>query len=708
MPTLTERARLLFPSRAEQGEGDSARLARLLDAFLLLSGAVTAAFLVVAGSHLGAGTRLLTGVMLAALLGIAVLARRGWPRLAAILYLGGLWLFVTLSLWLSGGFRTPAASAYTVVALGAALLFGVRGTAVATAVILISSVGIAVADVRGWLPASPPPSTSAALAVFLASLLSIVGMALYATAELRRAIAGLRVEVEERRAIETRLRESESGVRSIVESSPMGIHLYRLEGPGCLVLTGSNPAGDRILGTPMGPLVGRTIEEAFPGLAGTEVPDRYRRLCAEGGSWRTEITYSDDRSRGVYEVQAFQTAPGMMAVMFLDVTERRQAEEERRRLEEQLRQSQKMEAVGRLAGGIAHDFNNLLMVIMGHGELLRRSLDANDPRLRKVQHVMGASERAARLVRQLLAFSRKQVLEPQVLDLNVLVSDTARMLRPLLGEDVEVVARLDPALGRVRVDPGQIEQVLMNLALNARDAMPSGGTVTLETADASVPVSGGTAPVRHAALTVRDTGHGMDEETRAQAFEPFFTTKAGSGGTGLGLSMVYGIVQQSGGRIAVESAPERGACFRILLPCAEGPGEAHEAGPVAAAPPAGGETVLVVEDEPALRALACEMLELHGYLTIGAGSGEEALGLALRHTGPIHLLLADVVMPGLAGPALAERFAVVRPDARVLFMSGYAVDDLARRGLAGSAARLLPKPFTQDLLARRVRDALDG
>ena len=708
MPTLTERARLLFPSPAGRGEGDDARLARLLDAFLLLSGGVTLAFLVLAGSQLEAGTRLLTGVMLAALLGIAVLARRGWPRLAAFFYLGGLWLFVTLSLWLFGGFQTPAASAYTVVALGAALLFGIRGTAVATAVIVISSVGIAVADVRGWLPVSSPPSSSAALAVFLASLLSVVGMALYATAELRRAIAGLRVEVEERRAIETRLRESESRVRSIVESSPMGIHLYRLEEPRPPGAHRLQPRGRPDPRHPDGPP--RRPDDR----GGLPRPGRHRGPGPLPSPLRRGrlVEDRDHLQRrplpGPYEVHAFQTAPGMMAVMFLDVTERRQAEEERRRLEEQLRQSQKMEAVGRLAGGIAHDFNNLLMVIMGHGELLRRSLDANDPRLRKVQHVMGASERAARLVRQLLAFSRKQVMEPQVVDLNDLVSDTARMLRPLLGEDVEVVTRLDPALGRVRVDPAQIEQVLMNLAVNARDAMPSGGTITLETADVSVPASGETPPARQAALTVRDTGHGMDEKTRAQAFEPFFTTKAGSGGTGLGLSTVYGIVQQSGGHIAVESAPGRGSCFRILLPCAEGPGEAREAGPAAAAPPAGGETVLVVEDEPAIRALACEMLESHGYLTLGAGSGEEALGLAVRHAGPIDLLLADVVMPGLAGPALAERFAVVRPHTRVLFMSGYAGDDLARRGLADDAAHFLPKPFTQDLLARRVRDALDG
>jgi two-component system, cell cycle sensor histidine kinase and response regulator CckA len=696
---------LAFPP-PQAGETEAARLSRLLDAFLAVSAVVTAAFLVLAGSQMRSPARVLSGTLLVAFVGLSVLNHRGWTRLAAAGFLTGLWLFVTASLWLFGTWSTPAASAYAVVALAAALLFGVRGAAAVGTLIAGSCAFIAFADARGWLPPADVPGPWISVSVLLASLLSVVGMALYATAELQRAIIGLRSEVQERRSADERLRESEARFRSIVDSSPMGIHLYRLEPPDRLVLTGSNPSCDRILGIPVGPLVGRTMEEAFPGLAGTEVGRVYRRICAEGGSWTSEVPYRDERLGGLYEIHAFQTAPGMMAVMFMDVTERQRADEERRRLEEELRHSQKMEAVGRLAGGIAHDFNNLLMVIMGHGELLRRSLDPDDPRLRKVQHVMGASERAARLVRQLLAFSRKQVLEPQVVDLNVLVSGTARMLRPLLGEDVRVVTRLSATRGQVRVDPAQIDQVLVNLALNARDAMPGGGTLSLETEDVEAPA--GTAPAGAVALTVRDTGHGMDERTRSHAFEPFFTTKSGSGGTGLGLSMVYGIVQQSGGQIAVESEPGRGASFRILLPRVAGPRAAAEEERSAAPPPRGGETVLVVEDEPAIRSLACEMLEALGYRALEASSAKEGLDLAVRYEGPIHLLVTDVVMPGLAGPALAERFTGLRPDSRVLFMSGYAGDDLARRGLADDPAHFLPKPFTADVLGRRVREALDG
>jgi PAS domain S-box-containing protein len=706
MHPLAVRTRRLLPIPPHAGESEAARLSRLLDVFLVLSALVTATFLVLAAPDMGREGHALCASLLAALAALAFLSRRGRTRLAAAGYLVALWGFVTASLALFGTWRTPAASAYSVVALAAALLFGTRGAAAMGSLIAASCVTIAFADARGFLPAPRPPGTWLAVSILLASLLCLMGMALYATAELRRAIAGLRSEVQERRAAEARLRESEARFRSIVESSPMGMHLYRLEGDGRLVLTGGNPAADRILGIQERNLLGQTIEEAFPGLAATDVPALYRRLCTEGGSWASEVPYRDERFGGVYEVYAFQTAPGMMAAMFLDVTERQRADEERRRLEEQLRHSQKMEAVGRLAGGIAHDFNNLLMVIMGHGELLRRSLEPEDPRLKKVQHIMGASERAARLVRQLLAFGRKQVMEAQVVDLNMLVANTARMLRPLLGEDVAVVTRLRSTRGRVRVDPAQIDQVLVNLAVNARDAMPGGGTLFLETEDADAEAGPGEARAA-VLLTVRDTGHGMDERIRSQVFEPFFTTKASSGGTGLGLSMVYGIVQQSGGHVAVESAPGRGASFRIRLPRADGPGDGSGEAAASLPAPRGGETVLVVEDEPAIRSLACEMLEAHGYRALEAASGEEALALAERHGGPIDLLVTDVVMPGLAGPALAGRFATLRPEARVLFMSGYAGDDLARRGLPEDVSHFLPKPFTADVLSRRVRDALD-
>jgi two-component system, cell cycle sensor histidine kinase and response regulator CckA len=690
------------------GDSAAARLSRVFHVYLVLSAGATAAFVVLAWGLVGTPSRLVAALPLALMAAASVLSRLGRTRIAAVTYLAGLWLIVTAGLWLFGAFRGPSAIAYVMVALGAALLFGPRGAAVATSAIVASSLVVALADVRGWLPPAPPVPPAVGLLVFLACLLTLVGMALISTGELRRAISRLREEVQERRSAEERLRDSEARFRSIVDSSPMGIHLYRLEPPDRLIFLGSNPAGDGILGYPVSPLVGRTIEEAFPGLAGTEVPAVYRRIAAEGGTWASEVNYRDDNVRGVYSVNAFQTAPGLMAAMFLDVTERRQADEDRARLEDQLRQAQKMEAIGRLAGGIAHDFNNLLMVIMGHGELLRRGLEAHDPRLKKVQHIMGAAERAARLVRQLLAFSRKQVMEPQVVDLNALVSDTARMLQPLLGEDVRVVTRLTDGLDPVRVDPAQIDQVLMNLAVNARDAMPGGGTLVLETANVQNGTGDPVAPGGQVALAVRDTGQGMDEKTVAHVFEPFFTTKGGAGGTGLGLSMVYGIVRQSGGQITVESERGRGTSFRILLPRADGPGAAAEVSAPPRPPSAAGETVLVVEDEPAIRSLACEMLEDQGYTTLSAGTGEEALGLAVRHTGPIHVLLADVVMPGLAGPALAERFAVVRPEARVLYMSGYSGDDLARRGLPEDAAHFVPKPFTADVLGKLVREALES
>jgi PAS domain S-box-containing protein len=385
----------------------------------------------------------------------------------------------------------------------------------------------------------------------------------------------------------------------------------------------------------------------------------------------------------------------------------------RRALEERLRQAQKMEAVGRLAGGVAHDFNNLLTVINGCGELLQRELPPDGSAAVLLRELRRAGERAAGLTRQLLAFSRKQVLHPVPLGLNDVVREMADLLRRLTGEDVALDVKLGPALGCVRVDPGQIEQVLLNLVVNARDATPPGGKVTVATADAEVDEAAAlphpdARPGPYVVLSVGDTGCGMDEATRARIFEPFFTTKGPGKGTGLGLAVVHGIVQQSGGFIDVQSAEGRGSTFRVHLP-------RLDAGVVPDAPaaaelhmPGGSETVLVAEDEDGVRWIERLVLASCGYAVLEARDAEEALRLAGRHAGPLHLLVTDVVMPGLDGRQLADRLAAQVPGLRVLFVSGYAGKAVLARGVTEEGAGFLQKPFTPIALARKVREVLDA
>jgi two-component system, cell cycle sensor histidine kinase and response regulator CckA len=398
---------------------------------------------------------------------------------------------------------------------------------------------------------------------------------------------------------------------------------------------------------------------------------------------------------------------GRPAVMVLanDVTERR-------RLEEQFRQAQRMEAVGQLAGGVAHDFNNLLTVISGYCELLFQSLSDRVPDLRRVQEVHRAAARAASLTRQLLTFSRKQALTPQVLDLDEVVQGMVPMLSRLLGEHVCLNTTRALLLGRVKADPGQIEQVVMNLAINARDAMPDGGTLTitltdveLDAAPRGVDVALRSGP--HVMLAVSDTGCGMDAATRVRIFEPFFTTKEVGKGTGLGLATVYGIVQQSDGAIQVESAPGRGATFRIYLPRVEPVAATGGAVAAPAKAAAGRETLLVVEDEHAVRTLEAEVLTGHGYRVLVAGDAQEALALEERCEETIALLVTDVVMPGRSGRELAREFVRRRPGTRVLFVSGYANDAFAQGGLLEAGSCFLQKPFSPESLAHKVRDVLD-
>jgi PAS domain S-box-containing protein len=384
---------------------------------------------------------------------------------------------------------------------------------------------------------------------------------------------------------------------------------------------------------------------------------------------------------------------------------------ERKLLEEQLRQAQKMEAVGQLAGGVAHDFNNLLTAIIGNAELLLKTIGPEDRRRLDVLEINRAAHRAATLTRQLLAFSRKQVLQPRIVDLNAVVSELTTMLRRLIGEHVTLELHLEPGLGRVLADPGQLEQVITNLAVNARDAMPSGGTLTIRTANVDAddvpPSSPEASPLLDSlvALSVRDVGVGMDERTQARLFEPFFTTKELGRGTGLGLATVYGIVRQSGGHIRVNTRPSQGSTFTIYLPRAEGSPE-HPDAPQPTEPPQGTGTIFVVEDEDTVRHLACRVLRANGYHVVEAADPGTALRLAGEQPRPADLLLTDIVMPGMSGPVLAERLVSRWPDLKVLYMSGYADEAIERHGALPAGGALLEKPFTARQLADRVRQAL--
>jgi PAS domain S-box-containing protein len=399
------------------------------------------------------------------------------------------------------------------------------------------------------------------------------------------------------------------------------------------------------------------------------------------------------------------------------IAERERAEQALRRSEEELRQSQKMEAIGRLAGGIAHDFNNLLSIILSYSAMMMEALSLDDPLRADAEQIAIAGQRARDLTRQLLAFSRRQMLRPEVLDLAEVVRGVEPMLRRVLGEDIELTISLAHPTSLVKADPGQIQQIIMNLVVNARDAMPEGGQLWIETADVALDETHarrhagvGARPGAYVCLTVSDTGVGLDEETRTRIFEPFFTTKPRGKGTGLGLSTVLGIVQQSGGHVTVESTPDEGASFRVFLPRTT---EARPPAPPARSPRQpvarrGSETVLLVEDEGQLRVLARDILRGAGYTVFEAPNAAEAIKVSQRHAGPIHLLVTDVVMPHIGGQELARRLGVERPRMRILYMSGYTDDGIVQDGTVDPNIAFLPKPITPDTLLGKVRETLDA
>jgi PAS domain S-box-containing protein len=533
---------------------------------------------------------------------------------------------------------------------------------------------------------------------------------LHGDREVVGAFAVLR-HARQRDAVEQRLREVEGRFRTMADSAPV-----------LLWMAGADAMCDFFNQTWLR-FTGRTLAQEL-GLGWAEgvhpedlqcCMDTY--MAAFNARRPFEMVYRLRRADGEYRWVLDHGAPRYTADgLFegfigssVDITERIRAEEAQARLEVELRQAQKMDALGRLAGGIAHDFNNLLTVITGRAELLLDRLPVGDPSRRAVELIRLAGERAAGLTRRLLAFSRKQVLQRRVLDLNEMVSGMGEMLRRLIGEDVELVTVLPPGVGRVRVDPGQLEQVLVNLAVNARDAMPRGGRLRIEAgrADLDPETAAGlsVAPGPHVFLRISDTGSGMDAETRARIFDPFFTTKESDKGTGLGLCIVYGIVRQHDGAITVDSSPGQGTSFAIHLPCVE---DAVTTG-AATAPPAArpeGATILLIEDELAVRALAEEVLRTHGYDVIVAGSGDEALRIADQHPRPIHLVITDVVMPRMSGPEVVERLLRLRPGTKVLYMSGYTDQALEQRGVPDTQRGFIQKPFSAATLAGEVAAVL--
>ncbi len=389
------------------------------------------------------------------------------------------------------------------------------------------------------------------------------------------------------------------------------------------------------------------------------------------------------------------------------------ADDEKKKMEEQLHQAQKMEAVGRLSGGIAHDFNNLMTIVMGNADLTLMMIPEDDPLRESILEIKKAGERAASLTRQILAFSRRQIIQPVVLNFNALVLGVDKMLRRIIGEDIALETTLSSDLGQVEGDPGQVEQIIMNLAVNARDAMPKGGRLTIETANVELDREYAAkhiavTPGPHVMLAVSDTGEGMTEAVRSQIFDPFFTTKAVGKGTGLGLSTVYGIVKQAGGHIWVYSEPGKGTCFKIYLPRVD---KAHPVLDPLKIPPEslqGAETVLVVEDDAQLRNMACKILKKYGYKVLSAEGGPSALEIAKTHGETIHLLVTDVVMPVMSGKEAAECMKTLQPDIKVLFMSGYTDNAIVHHGILDKDTAFLQKPFTPEGLARKVREVLTG
>jgi PAS domain S-box-containing protein len=518
-------------------------------------------------------------------------------------------------------------------------------------------------------------------------------------------------DISDRKKMVEALQQSENLYRTLIDNSLTGIYMiqkghyvfindmfYKITGYSWDELKSKHPL-DLIVPEKQNQM--RTILQKR--LAGEEVPSEY-----ETQMLRKDGSQIDVQVRAALIL--FENQPTILGNI-IDITERKRTEHQMIFLQEQLRQSQKIEAIGRLAGGVAHDFNNLLTVILGTSELLLLELEKESPLRESIEDIKRTAERAATLTHQLLAFSRRQVMEFQVLDLNDVLRNLEKMLRRIIGEDIELITSFAGDLGKIKADPNQIEQILMNLVVNAKDAMPQGGRLIIETENAELDEEYshshvGVKPGRYVRLSISDKGIGMPPELKEKVFEPFFTTKEKGKGTGLGLSTVYGIVKQSGGNIWVYSEPMKGTTIKIYLPRAFEPLEENKEQLEMGESPFGNETILVVEDEEEVRKLAVQILEKHGYQVLKAQDGDEALALCENYRGPIHLILTDVVMPGMGGRELVHHLHELHLESKVVYMSGYTDNAIVHHGILEKGINYIQKPFTIEGLLRKIWEVL--
>jgi PAS domain S-box-containing protein len=632
---------------------------------------------------------------LAVLGSVLLLNRRGLPLAAARLLAVSLPVLASALMVVSGsGLRDVAVLMLPGSLILSGLLLDRATVGAVTALTIACTASVILAEASGRLGTGRPRSALTDIPD-AAIILGCTGLGVALVAgRLRQSHARLRRQ-------EAELKASEALYRGLVDLAADAIVV---SGPDAGIVEANRQASE-LTGRSREELLRTPLHALFDPAELEQRPFRYDLADLGRVVYAARTLTRRDGSQVPVEMSSRRMPDGQYQTILRDVSERQRAEAERTALEARLTQSQKLEAVGRLAGGVAHDFNNLLTAITGSLTLALRDVHPERAAHRWLLEIDKAAWRAASLTQQLLAFSRRQVIAPRVLDLRTLVAGSGSLLARMIGEDVALETRLDPEPCLVEVDQGQLEQVLLNLAANARDAMPDGGTLTISVSRADD--AGGARPPRGpvVVLTVTDTGHGMTEEVRARIFEPFFTTKGAGGGTGLGLAMAYGAVEQNGGTIDVVSSEGRGASFRVVLPAARGRGTPVQQPRVEV--PRGTESVLLVEDEAAVREVTQAQLESLGYSVTACASANEALTLAAGHDRPLHLLLTDVVMPGMNGRELAARLAATRPGLRVLFASGYGEDVIARHGVVEPGVLLLKKPFSVACLARLVREALD-